>query len=242
MKTEVIAYAHQGNALEGFLAYDDGSKAPRPGVLIAHEWLGIGSHERQAAKRLAEAGYLAFAADLYGSAERPANVEAAATLATRYRAGDRALLRGRIASGLDALKRHPLCARGQTAATGFCFGGTAVLELARSGSDVRGVVSIHGGVVPSEASRAPKILARVLALHGADDPYVPGDQVQAFQEEMRTRGVDWQMVYYGGAVHSFTNEGAGSDPAQGIAYNSLATARAWRAMLDFFGELFAEAS
>ncbi|MHB1543902.1 MAG: dienelactone hydrolase family protein [Gammaproteobacteria bacterium] len=240
MKTEVAAYTHQGTLLEGYLAYDDRSKSRRPGILIAHEWFGIGPHEQKAAERLAEAGYLAFAADLYGSAERPQTAEAAAELATRYRAGDRDQLRGRVAAGLEFLKRHPLCEPSRTAALGFCFGGTAVLELARSGADLCGVVSVHGGLEPSSASRAPKIRARVLALHGADDPYVPEDQVRAFQEEMRTRAVDWQMVYYGGTVHSFTNEGAGSDPAKGAAYNPRSTARAWRAALDFFGELFSE--
>jgi dienelactone hydrolase len=238
MKTEVVAYTHQGTALEGYLAYDDRSKSPRQAILIAHEWFGIGPHERKAAARLADAGYLAFAADLYGSAERPQTVEAAAELATRYRSGDRAALRARIAAGLEFIERHPLCEAGRTAAIGFCFGGTAVLELARAGADTLGVVSVHGGLAPSNASRAPRIRARVLALHGADDPYVPGDQARDFQEEMRSRSVDWQMVYYGGTVHSFTNEGAGTDPSQGAAYNARSTARAWRASLDFFSELF----
>ncbi|EQD76167.1 dienelactone hydrolase family protein [mine drainage metagenome] len=240
MKTEVAPYTHQETALEGYLACDDRSKSRRPGILIAHEWFGITSHEQNAAKRLAEAGYLALVADLYGPAERPQTVEAAAELATRYRSGDRAQLRGRITAGLESLKRHPLCEVDRTAAIGFCFGGTAVLELARSGADLCGVVSVHGGIAPSTASQAPKIRARVLALHGADDPYVPEDQVRAFQEEMRTRAVDWQMVYYGGTVHSFTNEGAGSDPGKGAAYNPRSTARAWRASLDFFSELFSE--
>lgn len=238
LKTETLTYTHQGTTLEGYLAHDDRTKERRPGILIAHEWMGITAHEEHIAKRLAEAGYLACAADLYGPTDRPRSVEAAADVATRYRAGDRALLRARMAAGLEALKHHPLCAPEHTAAIGYCFGGTAVLELARSGADVCGVVSVHGAIAPSEASRAPAIRARVLALHGADDPYVPEDHVRAFQEEMRSRQVDWQLVYYGGTVHSFTNEGAGSDPAKGAAYNARSAARAWRASLDFFDELF----
>ncbi len=129
-------------------------------------------------------------------------------------------------------------APGKLAAIGYCFGGTGVLELARSGADVKGVVSFHGGLDSLHPEDAKAIKGRVLVLHGADDPYMPAADVAAFQEEMRKAGVDWEMVYYGGAVHAFTNPGAGSDNSKGAAYNAKADARSWVAMQDFFKEIF----
>ncbi len=240
MKTEIVRYAHESEDLEGYVAYDGQGTGPRPAILIAHEWFGIGDHERESAQRLAQAGYLAFAADLYGVRNRPQTVEAAARMATEYRSGDRQLLRGRVNAALEEMKKHPQVRKEATGAIGFCFGGTAVLELARSGASTRGVVSFHGGLAPSTASRTPKIHAAVLALHGADDPFVPPPDVTAFQEEMRTRGVDWQLTLYGGTVHSFTNPKAGRDASQGFAYEPRSAERAWKAALAFFAECFAE--
>jgi dienelactone hydrolase len=239
MKSETVSYGHEGVDLEAYVAYDEQRTGSRPAILIAHEWFGISDHEREAARQLAHSGYLAFAADLYGVRNRPQTTEEAARMATEYRAGDRHLLRGRVSAALTEMKKHPQARKGATGALGFCFGGTAVLELARSGAETRGVVSFHGGLAPSTASRSPKVHAAVLALHGADDPFVPAAEVAAFQEEMRSRAVDWQLVFYGGAVHSFTNPKAGSDPSQGLAYEPRSAARAWQAALAFFEERFA---
>ena len=147
-------------------------------------------------------------------------------------------MRARVAAALATLKAQPGVAPDKVAAIGYCFGGTTVLELARSGANVAGVVSFHGGLDTPAPQDAKNIHAKVLALHGADDPYVPADQVAAFENEMRQGGVDWQLVAYGGAVHGFTNPANGSDNSKGAAYNAVADARSWAAMQQFFGELF----
>jgi dienelactone hydrolase len=139
---------------------------------------------------------------------------------------------------LEALKNHPLVDPNRVAAIGYCFGGGTVLELARSGAELAGVVSFHGNLNTPNPEDAKNINCKVLALHGADDPHVPQEHVLAFQDEMRSGGVDWQMVLYGGAVHSFTNPASGNDPSKGVAYNERADRRSWRAMKSFFAELF----
>jgi len=147
-------------------------------------------------------------------------------------------MRARANAGLEVLKKHPLTDVNRIAAIGYCFGGTVVLEMARSGAELAGVVSFHGGLSTPNPSDAKNIKGKVLVLHGADDPAVPPDQVIAFQDELRKAGVDWQMVSYGGAVHSFTNPEAGNDPSRGAAYNEKADKRSWEAMKTFFGEIF----
>jgi dienelactone hydrolase len=139
-------------------------------------------------------------------------------------------MRSRANAGLEVLRNHPLADVNRIAAIGYCFGGTVVLEMARSGAELAGVVSFHGGLSTPNPSDAKNIKGKVLVLHGADDPAVPPDQVIAFQDELRKAGVDWQMVSYGGAVHSFTNPEAGNDPSRGAAYNEKADKRSWEAM------------
>jgi len=159
---------------------------------------------------------VAFGADIYGKGVRPATTEEAAKQAGIYRA-DRALMRARARAALDRLKAEEHVDPARVAAIGYCFGGGTVLELARSGAEVAGVVSFHGNLDTPNAADAKQIRGKVLVCHGADDPYVPAEQIAAFQKEMREAGVDWQMVSYGGAVHSFTNPDAGSDPSRGVA-------------------------
>ena len=233
-----VVYRDKDTELEGYLSLDPAVKGPRPGVLVVHDWMGISAETRRRCDMLADLGYVAFAADIYGKGIRPSSPEEASKLAGRYK-GDRALFRRRLLAALDQLKREPQVDKSRVAATGYCFGGTGVLELARAGADVLGVVSFHGGLDAPDPDDGKGIRAKVLVLHGADDPFNPPAQIAAFQEEMRKGGVDWQMVYYGGAVHSFTNPGAGSDNSRGAAYNALADARSWRAMRDFFDEIFA---
>ena len=148
------------------------------------------------------------------------------------------MLRARVRAGLDVLTRHELTDTERIAAIGYCFGGTTVLELARSGADLAGVVSFHGGLSSPTPGDAKNIKAKVLALHGADDPFVPAAEVAAFKDEMRQGGVDWQLIAYGGAVHSFTHWDAGSDSSRGAAYNERADKRSWEATKQFFAELF----
>ncbi len=168
---------------------------------------------------------------------RPTTPEEAATQAGIYRK-DRALMRARMQAGLDVLRSSPLCDPKRVAAIGYCFGGMCVLELARSGADVAGVVSFHGGLDTPAPADAKHIKCKVLVLHGGDDPHVPRKDVEAFEDEMRAGGVDWQLVIYGGAVHGFTNSAAGSDKSRGVAYDAEADRRSWEAMKSFFAELF----
>ena len=176
----------------------------------------LGDYAKTRAKMLAELGYIAFAADIYGKGIRPATPQEAATQAGIYKNNPK-LMRNRVRAGLDALRREPLCDPKRVAAIGYCFGGTCVLELARSGADVAGVVSFHGGLSTANPADAKNIRGKVLVLHGGDDPHVSPKEVDAFETRCAAAGVDWQVVVYGGAVHAFTNPGAGGDsPRRGL--------------------------
>lgn len=238
VRTSAVDYRDGDVALEGLVAADDAASGPRPGVLIVHQWMGPTEHERSRARQLAEMGYIAFVADVYGKGVRPKDAAEAGVLSGRYKA-DRPLLRRRVGAALDALKRQPGVDAARLAAIGYCFGGTAALELARSGADLAGVVSFHGGLDSPNPADGRKIKAKLLVLRGADDPFVPASDIAAFEQELRTGGVDWQMVSYGGAVHSFTQKEAGDVPSRGAAYNERADRRSWQAMRDFFAEIFA---
>lgn len=239
IETRSVEYRQGNTRLVGYLAFPKDVTGPLPGILVVHEWMGLNDYAKHRADQLAELGYIAFAADIYGDGKIAANREEAGKLAGSYK-NDRPLLRARVAAGLATLKAQPGVAGDKIAAIGYCFGGTAVLELARSGADIAGVVSFHGGLDTPTPQDAKNIRAKVLALHGADDPYVPADQVAAFENEMRQAGVDWQLIVYGGAVHGFTNPANGTDNSKGAAYNALADARSWVAMQQFFNELFAK--
>ena len=236
--TKTVEYRQGDAVLEGYLAYDDSVKEKRPGVLVIHEWKGLGAYEKSRAEQLAALGYVAFAADIYGKGIRPATGELAAAEAGKYRGADRTLLRSRAAAGLDKLASFPQVDPERLAVIGYCFGGTAALELARSGADLRGAVSFHGGLKTPVPADALKIRGKVLVLHGADDPHVQPAEVADFQQEMRLAKVDWQMISYGGAVHSFSNPNSGNDPSKGAAYNEKADKRSWEAMKQFFVEIF----
>ncbi|PIV21263.1 MAG: dienelactone hydrolase [Deltaproteobacteria bacterium CG03_land_8_20_14_0_80_45_14] len=229
LRTEVVEYKHGDVVLEGYLAYDDAVKGKRPSIIVVHEWWGLNPYARMRTGQLAKLGYIAFAIDIYGKGVRAKDPAEAGTLSGIYR-GNRPLMRSRANAGLEVLRNHPLADVNRIAAIGYCFGGTVVLEMARSGAELAGVVSFHGGLSTPNPSDAKNIKGKVLVLHGADDPAVPPDQVIAFQDELRKAGVDWQMVSYGGAVHSFTNPDAGNDPSKGAAYNEKADKRSWEAM------------
>lgn len=235
--TETVDYKDGDTVLEGYLAYDDSIYGKRPGVVVVHEWWGINDYVRGRAKQLAQLGYVAFAVDMYGKGVLAKTPQEAGALAGKLR-DDRRLMRSRVAAGLEVLRKQRLTDSGHIAAIGYCFGGTTVLELARGGSDVAGVVSFHGGLATSAPAAKGAVKARVLVLHGADDPFVPPAEVAAFQDEMRTAGVDWQMVYYSGAVHSFTNPEVDAVGLNGAKYNAQADRRSWEAMRQFFGEIF----
>lgn len=237
IRTEKMVYRQGDTELVGFLAYDDAVTGRRPGVLVAPEWWGLNDYAKRRAEQLASLGYVAFALDMYGKGKTTTDPKEAGRLAGTFRS-DRQLMRARALAGLDVLKGRPQVDPARLAAIGYCFGGTVVLELARSGADLKGVVSFHGGLATPNPADAKNIKGKVLVLHGADDTFESPAEIAAFQEEMRQARVDWQMVYYGGAVHSFTNPDADRAGIKGVAYNEAADRRSWRAMLDFFAEIF----
>ena len=230
-----IEYKEGSATLEGLWVHDDSVPGKRPSVLVVHQWKGLGDYEKKRSEMLAKLGYNVFAVDIYGKGIRPDNPTDAAAEAGKYKS-DRDLLRRRITAGLDQLKKLPPTDSQRIAAIGYCFGGTTALELARSGADILGVVSFHGAVGP--AAPAKQIKAKILACHGADDPFVPPAEVKAFEDEMRKAGADWELVAYGNSVHSFTDWGAGNDNSKGMAYNEKADKRSWEAMKQFFAEIF----
>ena len=236
MQFQKVEYKQGDTVCEGLLVFDDAMQGKRPGVLIAHQWKGLTDYEKMRAEMLAKLGYVAFCADVYGKGVRADNPKDAAALAGKYK-NDRPLLRARIGAALETFRAHERVNAKQIAAIGYCFGGTTVLELARQGGDVAGVVSFHGGLNTPTPGDAKNIKGKVLALHGADDPFVPEAEVEAFEKEMRDAKVDWQLIEYGGAVHSFTDKGAGNDNSKGSAYNAAADARSWVAMTTFFDEV-----
>lgn len=237
VQTKTFEYKDGDTVLEGYIAYDDAVTGKRPGILVVHDWMGFGPFANQKTEELAKLGYTALAVDIYGKGVRPKNTDEAGAQATLYKS-DRALLRKRIIAGYEALKSEATVDVNKIAVMGFCFGGTTSLELARSGAPIVGVVSFHGGLNTPTPMDAKNIKAKVLALHGADDPYVPAAEVEAFEKEMNDGKVDWQLVKYSGAVHSFTNPAAGNDNSKGAAYNANADKRSWAAMKSFFEEVF----
>ena len=234
---ETVEYKQGDTTLEGFVAYDDAIQGKRPGVLVVHQWMGLTDYEKHRAEMLAQLGYVAFCADIYGKGVRPQNTAEAGAQAGKYK-GDRQLLRARVNAGLDALRRQPQVDPNRIAAIGYCFGGTTVLELARSGADVAGVVSFHGGLDAPNPDDGKNIKCKVLVCHGADDPFSSPQDIAALENEMRKGGVDWQLIKYGGAVHSFTQPMAGNDNSKGAAYNEKADKRSWEEMKRFFAEIF----
>jgi dienelactone hydrolase len=235
--TQTVEYRQGDTVLEGFQAYDGDTKGKMPGVLIVHQWKGLTDYEKKRAELLAKLGYNVLAVDIYGKGVRPKSNQEAGAEAGKYK-NDRALLRARVQAGLEALLKDERTDPKRVAAIGYCFGGTTVIELARGGADIAGVVSFHGGLDSPHPEDGKNIKCKVLALHGADDPYVPAKDLAAFEDELRQAKVDWQLVKYGGAVHSFTDWNAGGNPAQGVAYNEKADQRSWEAMKQFFAELF----
>ncbi len=236
--TEAVTYTHGGVELEGYLAYDDAQPGKRPGVLVVHEWLGLNDHAKKRAEMLAGLGYVAFACDMYGKNVRGASPQDGPRLSAPFK-DDRKLMRARATAGLDVLRKHPKVDTSRLGAIGFCFGGTTALELARGGTDLRGVVGFHAGLGTSLPAQPGQVKAKILVCHGADDPHVPPPEVAAFEDEMRKAGADWELNAYGNAVHSFTNKSA-NNRAQGTAYNAEADRRSWQAMKDFFAEVFGQ--
>jgi len=234
--TKTIEYKQGDTTLEGYLAYDDSFSGKRPGVLIVHQWMGLTDYEENRAAMLANLGYVAFCADIYGKGIRPQNYKDAGAEATKYKT-DRALLRLRVNAGLDELKKCDLVDTKRVAAIGYCFGGTTVIELARSGAELNGIVCFHGGLDSPTPADGKNIKCKVLVCHGADDPFEKAEDLAAFEKEMRDADVDWRLIKYGGAVHSFTQPMADGS-LLGAKYNARADKRSWTDMKSFFADIF----
>src|SRR5437899_8099391 len=237
VKTREIEYRQDGTVLQGFVAWDDAARGKRPGVLVVHEWWGHNEHARNQAKRLAQAGYVGFALDMYGKgkvATHPKDAEAFMTEATK----DPAVMTARFNAALEQLKRNPHVDPDQIAAIGYCFGGGVVLGMARSGADLDAVATFHGHLATKTPAEKGRIKARILVLTGADDPMIPPAQVEAFKTEMTAAGAKFEVISYPGAKHSFTNPQADKTGMDGLAYNADADAKSWAALLDLFHQVF----
>jgi dienelactone hydrolase len=234
MREQLIEYRDSEAVLEGFLCYDESQPGPRPAVIINHAWGGRDEFVERKARRLAWSGYACFALDNYGKGRRGGTPELNAALMTPFM-NDRALLRRRLLAGLAAVKSLPIVDSKRIAVMGFCFGGLCALDFARANADVRGVVSIHGMLKPSGLTE-PKINARVLMLHGYDDPLSPPEEVLAVAREFTAAGADWQLHAYGHTVHAFTNPVA-NNRAGGMQYDEAADRRSWHALEEFLGEV-----
>jgi dienelactone hydrolase len=232
----VIEYKDGKTVLEGVLFTPEKADKALPAVIVVHEWMGLNDYAKKRARQLADMGYVAFAADIYGKGVRAKDVKEASELSSMYKS-DRKLLRSRINAALSTLRKQKGVDRKNISAIGYCFGGTTVLELARSGADVRGVVSFHGGLSTPTPEDGKKIKSKVLVLHGGVDPYVPATEVEGFYKEMNDAKVDYQFVAYANTVHSFTNPEAGNDPSKGAAYNPSSDKRSFEAMSDFLKEV-----
>lgn len=206
-----------------------------PGVLILPAWLGITDHEKENANKLADLGYQTFIADIYGVDQRPNGPKEAGPKAGYFKKNIKEY-QTRIQLALDELVKQG-ANPDEIVVIGYCFGGTGAVEAARTNMKVQGIVSFHGGLGRDETRTIDPITAKVLILHGADDNYVPKEEVEKFQNEMRTAKADWQMVYYANSVHAFTDIKAGTDNSKGAAYNEKAAKRSWQAMLDFLKEV-----
>lgn len=233
--TRTVEYEIEGQAFDGFVALPEGGASPRPAVMVCHAWGGRKEHEEQAAKRIAELGYVGFAADVFGVGRRGETTEECQALITPL-VEDRGMLRTRLLAALGQMKALEEVEIDQTAVSGYCFGGLCALDMARVNAPVRGVVAFHSLFGTTE-ERDGDIEPKVLALQGFDDPMADADSQRAFAEEMTARKADWQMHLYGGVAHAFTNQGA-NDPSLGLRYDVNADSRSWVAFETFLAELF----
>lgn len=237
LKTERREYKDGDTLLEGYLAWDPQKKDKCPVVLVVHDWSGLNNFACGKADKLAELGYVGFAIDMFGKGKTGKTKEEKSALMQPLME-DRFMLQQRIVAAFETAKTLSMVDTHQIGAIGFCFGGLCALDLARSGADVNGVVSFHGLLHAPEDSTQQRINAKILALHGFDDPMVTPETVMRFGEEMTAADANWELNMYGNAMHAFTNPEA-NDRDFGTVYNQQADARSWIAMREFFKEVFA---
>jgi len=237
VKGEEISYSDGTTTLKGYLAYDAASDAKRPGILVVHEWWGHNEYARKRADMLAELGYLALAVDMYGDGKTADHPKDAKSFAMGV--GQDA--RPRFEAAMQVLEQHPLFSSGDMAALGYCFGGTQVLNMARSGLPLKGVVSYHGSLGTKAPAEAGKVQARVAVFTGEADPMIPSEQVAGFRQEMEGAGVDYFVVSYPGVKHSFTNPEADSFAERfdmPLGYDEAADKDSWEKTQTFLADLF----
>jgi dienelactone hydrolase len=237
IKTKEVDYEQGANVLQGFFAWDDALKDKRPGVIVIHEWWGHNEHARDQAKRLAKAGYVAFALDLFGKgklATHPKDAQAFVAEATK----DPKITQARFQSALEVLKKDPHVDPNNIAAVGYCFGGAIALEMARMGEDLKAVATFHASLGTKSPAQPGKVKPRILVNTGAADPMIPAEQVDAFKKEMTAAGAKYEVISYPNAKHSFTNHHADKAGMPALAYDSDADKKSWDATLKMFKQVF----
>jgi dienelactone hydrolase len=235
---KTVEYTADGTVLKGYLAYNDKIEGKRPGVLVVHEWWGLNDYTRRRARMLAELGYTALALDMYGEGKQAAHPDDAGKFASEvmknFDTG-----KARFLAGEDFLKKQPTVDPDRIAAVGYCFGGGVVLNMARQGADLKGVVSFHGSLAAVKPAETGAVKAKLLVLHGADDKFTTPEQIDAFKQEMTTAGADYKFIVYPGAMHAFTNPDAtayGKKFNIPLAYNKKADKESWVEMKKFLDE------
>lgn len=240
--TKELTYRHDGTEMRGMLAYDDASQDPRPGILVVHEWWGQNEYPRERARQLAALGYTALAVDMYGDGKIATHPDDAGKFAGVV-GGNLPLAQARFEAALAALREQPTVAKDKIAAIGYCFGGGVVINMARLGTDIDGVVSYHGSLATAEPAGQGDVKTRVLVFNGADDPLVTAEQIEAFKQEMDAAGADYEFVNYPGVKHSFTNPGADKKAEEfglPLAYDPEADKDSWTRTQTFFDQVFAD--
>lgn len=240
IKGNAVEYKAGDTVLRGYLVYDDAVKTRRPGVLVVHEWWGHNEHARNSARKLAEAGYVALALDMYGDGKQANHPDQAGKFSGEV-GKNLPLMRSRFEAGMKFLRKRAQVDDRRMAAIGYCFGGSVVLQMAREGENLRGVASFHGGLTTEHPARPGKVKAKVLVMNGADDPFVPAEQIAGFRKEMEGAKVDYKFVNYAGAKHSFTNPDADANGAKfnlPLAYNAKADQESWAELQSFLKNVF----
>jgi dienelactone hydrolase len=237
VKTKEVTYTHDGKTFRGYLAWDDAATGKRPGVLVLHEWWGLEEYEKGRAKQLAELGYVAFAADMYGEGKVVNHPDDARKMATELRENVE-IWRGRAQAALDVLKKDERVDAQKLAAIGYCFGGSTALQLAYTGADLDAVVTFHSSLPTPTPEQARAIKGRILVCHGADDKFIPEESIQKFKDALDAAKVNYRIETYPGAVHSFTVPTADERKVPGLAYNAEADKKSWASMKALFDQVF----
>lgn len=242
IRGEAVDYSSQGVVMKGYLAYDENIKGKRPGVLVVHEWWGHNEYVRKRARMLAELGYTALAVDMYGDGKQAMHPDEAGKFSSELMK-DFDIAKARFLAALDFLKEQPTVDPNRIAATGYCFGGGIVLNMARQGVDIQGVASFHGSLTAIKPAQPGAVKAKILVLHGADDKFITPEQIAAFRQEMKITGADYQFISYPGVIHSFTNPDADAYAKKfnlPLAYNADADRKSWEELKKFFNTIFKE--